>query len=187
MTRYGYVRVSTADQHEGLQLDAMRAAGVADEHIVVERQSGARDDRPELARCLERLQAGDTLVVWRLDRLGRSMRHLLATVEDLGRRGVGFQSLTEHLETESPTGRLVFHVLAALAEFERDITAQRRQAGIAAARARGKHLGRPVKLTSAQLEVAADLLATGRSRSEVARVLGVDRSTLYRHLSEARV
>jgi DNA invertase Pin-like site-specific DNA recombinase len=165
-----------------MQLDAMRQAGIED--IVDEVQLGSRDDRPNLAALLGRLQPGDELVVWRLDRLGRSMRHLLDTVEELRQRGVGFRSLTEDIDTVSPTGEFVFRILAALAQFERGLTDQRRSDGIAAAKARGKRLGRPDKLTGERLAAARAMIAAGRPIAEVARVLEVSRMTLYRHANE---
>src|SRR5690606_37930981 len=145
------------------------------------------DDRPELAALLDYARRGDVLVVWRLDRLGRSVRHLVDVLADLDRRGIEFRSLTEGLDTTTPGGRLVFHVFAAVAEFEASLTASRTRAGLAAARARGRHGGRPTVMTPARARVADDLLARpGASVAEVARALGVSRATIYRHLERAR-
>ena len=180
----GYVRTSTRHQNLDLQLAALRAAGVADQDIYREQVSSARDDRPMLAQCLAALEPGDTLVIWRLDRLGRSTRHLLETVESLHARGVGFESLHDRVDTTSATGRLVFHVLAALSQFERDLTTERINAGLDETRARGQRLGRPVSMTPAKRRAVADMLARGESRAEIARAIGVSRATLYRHLAE---
>ncbi len=146
--------------------------------------SGALDDRPELARLLDHLREGDTLVVWRLDRLGRSLRHLIDTVAMLAERGVGFVSLQESIDTTTPGGRLVFHVFAALAEFERDLIRERTNAGLAAARARGRKGGRPSVMTPDKLEVAREMYASGEHTvAAIAAVLGVSRASVYRHLA----
>jgi hypothetical protein len=137
----GYARVSTADQQAHLQVDALQRAGCY--RVFTETASGARPDRPTLEQVLDQLRPGDTLVVWKLDRLGRSLRHLVDTVTGLAERGVGFRSLQEAIDTTTPGGKLVFHVFAALAEFERDLIRERTAAGLAAARARGRHVGRP--------------------------------------------
>src|SRR5437870_5635697 len=137
----GYARVSTSDQNPDLQLDALKGAGCF--RVFVDRASGALDERPELTKALDQLRPGDTLVVWKLDRLGRSLRHLIDTVAELQRRDVGFRSLQESIDTTTPGGKLVFHIFGALAEFERDIVRQRTLAGLAAARARGRAGGRP--------------------------------------------
>lgn len=185
MAVLGYARVSTDDQNPTLQLDALRAGGA--ERVWTERASGLRDDRPELAALLDYARRGDVLVVWRLDRLGRSVRHLVDVLADLDRRGIEFRSLTEGLDTTTPGGRLVFHVFAAVAEFEASLTASRTRAGLAAARARGRYGGRPTVMTPARARVADDLLARpGASVAEVARALGVSRATIYRHLERAR-
>ena len=179
----GYARVSTADQNPALQLDALAGAGVdcvfADHGV-----SGSAASRPELDRCLEHLRPGDTLVVWRLDRLARSLKHLLTLVEDLSARGVHLRSLTENIDTSSASGRLVLSVFGALAEFERELIRERTTAGLAAARNRGARVGRPVAVTPEQLAQARTLVGAGHPVAEVARTLGVGRSTLYRALSE---
>jgi DNA invertase Pin-like site-specific DNA recombinase len=177
----GYARVSTADQRPELQLDALRAAGCY--RIFVDTASGALDDRPELAKALDHLRPGDTLVVWKLDRLGRSLRHLIDTLGALQERGVGFRSLQESLDTTTPGGKLIFHLFGALAEFERDLIRQRTQAGLAAARARGRTGGRPPSLTPTKTALARQLYdARQHTLAEIARTLGVSRATLYRHL-----
>jgi Resolvase, N terminal domain len=144
----GYARVSTTDQQPQLQVDALKAAGCY--RVFTETASGARSDRPTLAQLLDQLRPGDTLVVWKLDRLGHSLRHLVDTVTGLAERGIGFRSLQEAIDTTTPGGKLVFHVFAALAEFERDLIRERTAAGPAAARARGRHGGRPSVLTGSQ-------------------------------------
>jgi DNA invertase Pin-like site-specific DNA recombinase len=148
----GYARVSTTDQHLQLQVDALTAAGCY--RVFTETASGARADRPVLAKVLDQLRPGDTLVVWKLDRLGRSLRHLVDTITGLADQGVGFRSLQEAIDTTTPGGKLVFHVFAALAEFERDLIRERTAAGLAAARARGRNGGRPAALDDGQVELA---------------------------------
>ena len=174
--RLGYARVSTADQTPASQLDALNAAGCHE--VFVDHASGTTTDRPALGR----LRPGDTLVVWRLDRLGRSTTHLIDTVTGLGERGVGFCSLTEALDTTTPAGRLLFGIVASLAAFERDLTLERTMAGLAAARARGRGGGRPPTMTPHKLAVARQLLAAGQSKTLVAATIGVSRPTLYEHL-----
>lgn len=181
-TRIGYARVSTADQDPALQADALAAAGCT--RIFFDAASGALADRPELAAALDYLRPGDTLVVWRLDRLGRSLRHLIATVEELRARGVEFASLTESIDTSTPAGRLIFHTFAALAEFERDLIRERTEAGLAAARARGRLGGRPSVMTTEKLKVARAMYDSGEhTTAAIARTVGVSRATLYRALS----
>ena len=184
--RYGYVRVSTLEQDPAGQLDAMAAAGVDRSHVVVEHASGLLDSRPELVKLLAVLRPGDTLVVWRLDRLGRSTAHLIETVTELGERGIGFCSLTEAIDTSTSAGRLLFGILASLAAFERDVLRERTMAGLAAARARGNVGGRPTLMTPAKLEIARQMLADGKPKALVAQTIGVSRPTLYKHLGGAR-
>ena len=178
----GYARVSTADQSAALQDDALRAAGCV--RIYTDTASGARDDRPELAAALKALAKGDVLTVWKLDRLGRSLRHLIDVTEDLARRGIGFRTLTEAIDTTTPGGELVFHIFGALAQFERRLIRERTMAGLAAARSRGRTGGRPRKLASDQMMAARQMLSNGTPARDVALALGVDRSTLFRALAE---
>jgi DNA invertase Pin-like site-specific DNA recombinase len=185
----GYARVSKADGSQvlDLQKDALLTAGVTAEQIYEDRASGRRDDRPGLAACLKALRAGDTLVLWKLDRLGRDLRHLINTVHDLTVRGVGLKVLTGQgaaIDTTTPTGKLIFGIFAALAEYERELIAERTVAGLAAARARGRKGGRPFKMTAAKLRLA--MAAMGQPETQVSRLcaeLGITRQTLYRHVS----
>ncbi len=175
--RIGYARVSTQDQHPELQLDALGSAGC--EQMFHEKASGKDKDRPELETCLKVLRQGDTLVVWRLDRLGRSLKDLVEIVHTLETRGVGFLSLTESIDTTNAGGRLVFHVFAALAEFERNLIRERTVAGLAAARARGRKGGRRVKMDKADVRKAAAMLHDPlMTKTEVAKHFGVTRVTL---------
>jgi DNA invertase Pin-like site-specific DNA recombinase len=183
----GYARVSTQDQTPDLQSDALRAAGC--QRIFTEQASGAQRDRPQLKAALDyaRDGAGDILVVWRLDRLARSLGQLIETVEHLEARQIGFRSLTEAIDTQSAGGRLVFHLFGAMAEFERSLIRERTRAGLAAARARGRVGGRPAALSERDLVVARALLADPDiTVTEVARRLGVAPSTLYRTLPGGR-
>jgi DNA invertase Pin-like site-specific DNA recombinase len=180
----GYARVSTTDQTLSLQHDALTAAGCKD--VFRDTMSGTKDRRPGLEQALSHLRVGDTLVVWRLDRLGRSLKHLIETVQNLERRGVGFRSLTEQIDTTTPGGTLIFHVFGALAEFERALIVERTQAGLAAARARGRTGGRPRGTTrqdSKKLALAQQLANEGkRSVTEICQTLGIARTTFYRYL-----
>ncbi|MCE0488140.1 recombinase family protein [Ornithinimicrobium sediminis] len=176
----GYARVSTLEQDEALQVDALTAAGCG--RIFVDKASGSLQHRPQLDALLEHLRPGDTVVVWRLDRLGRSLRHLIDTIQDLQARGVAFRSLTESIDTSTPGGRLFFHVFGALAEFERDLIRERTHAGLAAARARGRKGGRPTVWTPEKLQVAQQMYDSGQHAITIARVLGVSRASVYRAL-----
>ncbi len=178
----GYARVSTGEQTLALQLDALATAGCG--KVFEETASGAKADRVVLAEVLAYLRAGDTLVVWRLDRLGRSLGHLIETVALLAERGIGFRSLTEQIDTTTSGGKLVFHVFGALAEFERDLIRERTHAGLAAARARGRTGGRPKKLADPkQLALAQTLYDSGNADvATICKTQGVSRATLYRHL-----
>ena len=176
----GYARVSTDLQNLDLQLDALADAG--SERVYRDTGSGSLKHRPELSACLDYLRAGDTLVVWRLDRLGRGLKHLIELVEQLQERTIGLRSLTEQIDTTSPAGRLQFHLFGALAEFEREIIRERTRAGLAAARARGRTGGRPVTLTPEKVAAAEAMRAAGQPIVQIARVLGVHRATLYRRL-----
>jgi len=181
MALVGYARVSTGEQSDDLQRDALSAAGC--ERIFADAASGARADRPALLAAWEFLREGDTLVVWRLDRLGRSLPHLLELSEDLERRGVQLRSLTENLDTSSPGGRLIFSLMSALAQFERDLIRERTHAGLAAARQRGRTGGRPTVMTPAKTAAAARLHASGTPIAHIAASLDVSRATVYRWLA----
>lgn len=184
----GYARVSKADgsQTTDLQRDALLAAGVRPEQVYEDFASGTKDDRPGLLACLKALRAGDVLVVWKLDRLGRNLRHLVNAVHDLDGRGVGLKVLTGHgaaIDTTTSQGRFAFTLFAALAEFERDLIVERTKAGLASARARGRNGGRPYAMTAAKLRTAQ--AAMGQPETHVGalcRELGVTRQTLYRHV-----
>ena len=181
----GYARVSTLDQNLALQRDALTEAGCT--KLFIEQVSGAVSDRAALRDALEFARAGDTVVVWKLDRLARSMKQLIETLETLRLRNIGFRSLTEALDTTTPQGRLVFHMFGALAEFERSLIRERTQAGLAAARRAGRTGGRPAKLTDDDLDVATTLLANPDiTVAEVAQRVGVSPATLYRYLPAAR-
>jgi len=181
----GYARVSTRDQKPHLQLDALREAGC--ERIFEETSSGARRDRPELKAALDFIRTGDSLVVWKLDRLARSTRQLLETVEMLEQRGIGLKILTQNIDTTNAGGRLIFTVFSAIAEFEREIIRERTRAGLDAARLRGRKGGRPRALTDKDLKEARALLTDPEITVEdIARRLGVGPSTLYRYLPAAR-
>ncbi len=180
----GYARVSTGDQTLDLQKDALSAAGC--EQIFTDMVSGAKADRPGLAKALHYVRRGDTLVVWRLDRLGRSLQHLIETVNVLEVRGIGFKSLTESIDTTTPGGKLIFHIFGSLAEFERDLIRERTHAGLVAARARGRVGGRPRKLTPKQLALAKRMHADKQTDiATICATLGISRTTLYRALKES--
>ena len=181
----GYARVSTEDQTLNLQMDALRAAGC--DQIFRDTASGAKADRPGLTRALEHIRNGDVLVVWRLDRLGRSLPSLIELITQLDNRSVGFKSLTEQIDTTTSGGKLIFHVFGALAEFERNLIRERTQAGLAAARARGRKGGRPKRLdTDRKVQMARQLHADPtNSIGEICRTLGVSRATLYRYLGSS--
>ncbi|MHC5656335.1 recombinase family protein [Stappia sp. ICDLI1TA098] len=181
--KIGYARVSTIDQNPDAQRNALTAAGC--ETIVTETASGASEKRPQLAKLMRSLAPGDVLTVWRLDRLGRSLPHLIGTVRDLEDKGAHLVSLTEGIDTTTAQGRLTFHIMGALAEFERSLIVERTQAGLQAARKRGVRLGRPARLTASQIKHARTLIDSGERASTVARSLGVDRSTLYRAIKAA--
>lgn len=181
--KIGYARVSTKDQGVELQDEALRAFGC--EKLFVETASGVSKDRPVLHEALEFARAGDILVVWKLDRLARSLRQLIDTVEQLAERGVGFASITEAIDTTTPGGKMIFHVFGALAEFERELIRERTASGLRSAKARGVKLGRPNALKTNDLEVARSLKRAGKmTAAQIASHLGVSRATLYRALSE---
>jgi DNA invertase Pin-like site-specific DNA recombinase len=174
----GYARVSTQDQTTDLQNDALTKAGC--ERIFAEKASGAKADRPELAKALEFMREGDTLVVWKLDRLARSMRQLIETVEDLRRRKINFHSITENIDTSTAAGELHFHLFGALAQFERSLIKERVNAGLTAARARGRIGGRPA-VDAVKLTHAETLIRGGESISKAAKLAGIGLATLKRH------
>jgi DNA invertase Pin-like site-specific DNA recombinase len=173
----GYARVSTIDQDPALQLDALAAAECV--KVFEDRASGVRTDRPGLRAALDYVRDGDVLIVWKLDRLGRSLPHLIETVTWLATRGVGFRSITEAIDTTTPGGRLVFHLFAALGQFERDLIQERTRAGLAAAAARGRKGGRKPVITGAKLERARTIIARGLTVREAATRLKVGKTTLY--------
>lgn len=176
----GYMRVSSVDDRQSvdLQRDALLAAGVDERHLYSDKASGARDDRPGLKACLEFLKAGDTLVVWKLDRLGRSLTNLLAIITDLKNRGVAFRSLTEQMDTSTPHGELLFSLFGALAQYERALTRERVMAGLVAARRRGRRGGRPPSIDAETIEQITAALDAGASKASVCRSFKVPRSTL---------
>lgn len=188
-TKIGYARVSKTDgsQVHDLQRDALVASGVDPEHIYEDAASGRRDKRPGLDACLKALRRDDTLVIWKLDRLGRDLRHLVNTVGDLTKRGIGLKVLAGEgasIDTTTANGRLVFAIFAGLAEFERELIVERTRAGLASARARGRHGGAPFKMTPAKLRLAQ--AAMGKPETKVADLcaeLGITRQTLYRHVT----
>ncbi|WP_299755329.1 recombinase family protein [uncultured Pontibacter sp.] len=177
----GYARVSTAEQNADLQKDALEKAGC--EKIFTDKISGATKERPGLAKAKEMLRRGDTLVVWRLDRLGRSLRDLIDWMNYLEQEGVAFKSLQESIDTSTSTGKLIFHFFGALAEFERNLIQERTQAGLTAARARGRVGGRPEKLSTSKKEMAIDLYNSKKHTvKEICKMVGITKPTLYRYL-----
>jgi len=183
------MRVSKIDgsQTTDLQRDGLLAAGVSPTHLYEDHASGKIEDRPGLMNCLKALREGDTLVVWKLDRLGRDLHHLINTVHDLTGRGVGLKVLTGHgaaIDTTTAAGKLVFGIFAALAEFERELISERTRAGLASARARGRKGGRPFKMTTAKLRLAMAAMGKPETRvGDLCKELGITRQTLYRHIS----
>jgi DNA invertase Pin-like site-specific DNA recombinase len=184
----GYLRVSKADgsQTADLQRDALINAGVEPDRFYEDQASGKRDDRPGLEACLKALRDGDTLAIWKLDRLGRDLRHLVNTVHDLTKRGIGLKVLTgqgANIDTTTANGRLVFGIFAALAEFERELIIERTKAGLVSARARGRSGGRKPKMTSAKLRLAQAAMGKPETKvSDLSIELGITRQTLYRHV-----
>src|SRR6266516_3268266 len=180
----GYARVSTHDQTLALQQDALKQAGC--ERLFTDTASGAKADRPGLEEALSHIRSGDTLVVWKLDRLGRSLPHLIEAITRLQERGIGFKSLTEQIDTTTSGGKLIFHVFGALAEFEREVIRERTQAGLIAARARGRHGGHPraAALNDAKKVAMAQALYNDKRNSiaDICKTLRVSRSTLYRYV-----
>lgn len=180
----GYARVSTAEQTTQLQVDALEAAGCL--RVFTDHASGAADERVQLAALFDQVRPGDTVVVWRLDRLGRSLRHLIDTVNSLADRQVGFRSLSENIDTTTSGGKLVFHIFGALAEFERELIRERTNAGLSAARARGRVGGRPSVMTPDKIATVRKMYASNDyTVSAIAEVVGVSRATVYRHITDA--
>lgn len=181
----GYMRVSTDGNRQvlDLQRDALIAAGVDERHLFEDRVSGSRTDRTGLAKALAFAKPGDCLVVWKLDRLGRSLPHLLVTVTGLKERGIAFRSLTEQMDTTTPQGELLFHVFGALAQFERSLTQERVRAGLAAARRRGRRGGRPIMIDAEKLATITGALEAGATKAAVCRSFGIKRSTLVDSLA----
>lgn len=175
----GYARVSTADQSLQMQVDYLTRAGVHPDDIYSETVSGVAKRRRALDGVLAMARRGDMLVVWKLDRVGRSLLDLLRRMDDMERRGIGFKSITEGIDTTTPGGRLIFHVMGALAQFERDLVVERTRAGVRAHIARGGRVGQPQKLTPAQKREAKQMLRSGQSRREVAEHFGVHPQTIY--------
>jgi DNA invertase Pin-like site-specific DNA recombinase len=180
--KYGYARVSTDDQTPALQLAALKKAGCKT-IFKADGISGATTKRPALLRCLKKLEHGDTLTVWKLDRLGRSLRDLITMPDDLKKRGVKFRSLTEAIDTETPTGRAMWQMIGVLAELERSLISERTRAGVKDAQRRGVKFGRKPKLTQQQIGHALKMIDAGERREDVAALLNVNRSTLYRTLA----
>jgi DNA invertase Pin-like site-specific DNA recombinase len=183
----GYMRVSSDDDRQttALQRDALLAAGVDDRHLYEEKASGARADRPGLAQALDFARPGDCLVVWKLDRLGRSLPRLLGIVTGLRDRGVAFRSLTEEMDTTTPHGELLFSIFGALAQYERALTQERVKAGLAAAKRRGRRGGRPPEINNEKLEAIIAALNGGATKSAVCRTFGTKRTTLIETLARA--
>jgi DNA invertase Pin-like site-specific DNA recombinase len=178
----GYARVSTEDQSLDLQTDALKKAGCG-KKILVDKMSGAVAERPGLSRALEMLREGDVLVVWRLDRLGRSLKHLIELVSELEQNGVGFRSLTENIDTTTPGGKLVFHLFGALAEFERNLIRERTRAGLAAARARGRKGGRKNVMDEKKIRQAQALMTDPNNTiTDICKTLGVGRTSFYKYV-----
>ncbi len=180
MTVWGYARVSTVDQDTTPQFAALKRAGIDDEHIVVDHVSGARQDRPGLNEVLHQLEDGDVLTVWKLDRLGRSLSHLVSVVHELGERGVEFRSLTESVDTTGPSGRLLFHLVAAVAEFERDLVSEHTRAALEVARSRNRQIGRPSKVNRHQYDLILQMHTAGATQSVIAATTGLSRAVIGR-------
>lgn len=180
----GYARVSTQEQNLSLQRDALKTAGC--EKIFEDEISGSKDNRPGLTQVLEMLRKGDTLVVWKLDRLGRSLKSLILLVEELEQKGVNFKSITDAIDTSTPAGRFFFHMMASLAQMERELIAERTRAGLEAARRQGRVGGRKPVMTESKVKAARKLLKSGELPKDVARDLGVSIATLYRWIPAAQ-
>jgi DNA invertase Pin-like site-specific DNA recombinase len=178
--KYGYARVSTEDQNPAMQLAALKKAGC--KTLFKDEVTGAHVNRPALIRCMKVLQTGDTLIVWKLDRLGRSLRDLIQMLDDFKQRGIKFRSLTEAIDTETPTGRAMWQMIGVLAELERSLIAERTRAGVKAAQRRGVKFGRKTKMTPDRLAHARQLINQGKTPTDTAKIMGIGRTTLYRAL-----
>jgi DNA invertase Pin-like site-specific DNA recombinase len=178
--KYGYARVSTEDRNPAMQLAALRKAGC--KTVFTDEVTGAHVKRPALARCLKTLQPGDTLIVWKLDRLGRSLRDLIAMLDGFKQQRVKFRSLTEAIDTETPTGRAMWQMIGVLAELERSLIVERTRAGVKAAQRRGVKFGRKAKLTPERLSHARTMIDHGTTPTDAAKIIGIGRATLYRAL-----
>ena len=182
--KIGYARISTLEQNLDLQIDALKKAGC--EKIITDEISGSVAERPGLVNLKEVLRKGDTLVVWRLDRLGRTLKHLIEWVNNLNEKGIGFKSLQENIATTNTSGRLIFHIFGALSEFESNLIRERTRAGIAAARSRGKKGGRPKKLNNAKRQLVVDLYRGKRhSIAQICEMTNISKPTLYKYVSQA--
>lgn len=184
----GYMRVSSDSDRQttDLQRDALLAAGVDERHLFQDHLSGARDDRPGLKQALEFIKEGDVLVVWKLDRLGRSLVHLLQIIAQLKERKVGFKSLTEHMDTTTPHGELLFHLFGALAQYERSLAQERIMAGLEAAKKRGRKGGRPFVIDAEKREAILNMIAQGTSKASICRTFHLPRATLYNMLAREK-
>lgn len=183
--KIGYARVSTQDQNEQLQVDALKQSGC--EKIYVDHASGAKEDRPELNKALDHLRKNDTLVVWKLDRLGRSLKHLISVVHTLEEEQKSFHSITEGMDTSTSGGKMVFHIFGALGEFERDLIRERTNAGLKAARARGRVGGRKAKLSPGKVKQLLKMYnSKDHTTRELRELFGISQPTLYRYINEAK-
>jgi len=179
----GYARVSTHEQNLDMQIDELKKMGC--KKIISDKISGSVAERPGLSELLNQLREGDTLVVWRLDRLGRTLRHLIKFIKDLEDEGIHFKSIKESIDTRTSTGKLIFHIFGALSEFEKNLVGERTKAGLEAARARGRLGGRPKKLNPSKRKLAVDLYNSKKhSVAEICETVGVSRPTLYKYISE---
>lgn len=182
--KIGYARISTLEQNLDLQVDALKKEGC--EKIITDEVSGSVADRPGLSQVKELLRKGDTLVVWRLDRLGRTLRHLIEWVNELDEQGISFKSLQETIDTNSSSGKLIFHIFGALSEFERNLIRERTRAGLEAARSRGRQGGRPKKLKKDKRQLAVDLYKGKKhSISQICEMTGISKPTLYKYVRES--
>lgn len=184
--KIGYARVSTLEQNLNLQIDALNDAGC--EKIITDEISGSVADRPGLSKLNEILRKGDTLVVWRLDRMGRSLKHLIKWINDLHEKEIGFQSIQETIDTSNATGKLIFHIFGALSEFERNLIRERTQAGLEAARARGRQGGRPKKIDKDKRQLAVDLYnAKKQTIKQICDIVGITKPTLYKYAKQINI